>query len=130
MLKKLTHTALIVEDQNEALEFFVGKIGLEKRDDSPMGENQRWLTIGCKGQENVEIVLQVPDWGMDNLTPVERKAKIGKQSGFCFLSDNIEEDYHRLQKNGVKVIGKPEKMPWGTQLQFEDLYGNRHLLVE
>lgn len=129
MIKKLTHTPLIVEDQTKALTFFVEKMGFTKRDDSPMGPNQRWLTIGCKQQPDVEIILQAVDWGMDNATEEERRAQIGKQ-GFCFSSDNIEADYKNLQQKGVKVIGKPEKMPWGHQLSFEDLYGNKHLLVQ
>lgn len=129
MIKKLTHTSLIVEDQTKALNFFVEKMGFEKRDDSPMGPNQRWLTIGCKQQPDIEIILQAVDWGMDNATPKERRAQIGKQ-GLCFSTDDIQADYKALGQKGIKVLGKPEKMPWGYQLIFEDLYGNRHLLVE
>ncbi|MEM7361443.1 MAG: VOC family protein [Bacteroidota bacterium] len=129
MIKKITHTPLIVKDQEEALTFFTEKIGLEKRDDSPMGKNQRWLTVGCKKQPDIEIILQAVDWGMDNATPQELTAQIGKQ-GFVFSSDDIEGDYNSLKEKGVKVLAKPKKESWGYQFSFEDLYGNIHLLVQ
>lgn len=66
-----------------------------------MGPNQRWLTIHAKEQPNVDIILQKPDWGADDQTEKERSAQIGKQSGFCFASNNIQDDYTSLKKAGI-----------------------------
>lgn len=95
-----------------------------------MGPNQRWLTIHAKEQPNVDIILQKPDWGADDQTEKERSAQIGKQSGFCFASNNIQDDYTSLKKAGITLLGEPTKQPWGIQLLFEDLYGNTHLIVQ
>lgn len=129
MIKKLTHTPLIVKDQDEALAFFTEKLGFEKRDDDPMGPEQRWLTVGCKKQADTEIILQPVDWGMDNTTPEERRAQIGKQS-LTFSSDDIQDDYKTLKEKGVKVLYTPKKESWGYHISFEDLYGNIHFLVQ
>jgi len=130
MITKLTHTALLVRDQDEALQFFVEKLGFIKADDVPMGPNQRWLTVKCKNQPHVELILQAPDWGTSKLTEKERRACIGRQCGLAFSSDDIQADYKSFKEKGVKTLGKPTKQPWGTQLLFEDLYGNVHILVE
>ena len=122
--------ARLVRDQNEALDFFVNKLGFEKKDDSMMGEGKRWLTIGLRSQPELEIILQSPDWGMDNLAPAEREAQIGKSSGLSFASDDIEDDYRKLMAKGIEVLAPPAKKPWGRQILFKDPYGNIHLLVE
>ena len=129
MITQLTHTSLLVKDQEEALKFWQ-KLGFNKKDDTPMGPNQRWLTITCQAQPEVEIILQKADWGAGDQTEQERDAQIGKQPGFCFASDNIEEDYKRLKQAGVTLLGKPSQQPWGKQLLFKDLYGNTHVIVQ
>ncbi len=123
---QLTHVPLIVKNQDEALKFFVEKLGFEKKDDSPMGKD-RWLTVCCKGQP-IEIVLQMPHWGPEKASIQERTAMIGKQS-FCFSSPDIAQDHKKLLSKGVKILGQPTIEPWGKQLLFEDLYGNVYVLV-
>ena len=83
MITKLTHCSLIVHNQEEAPHFFIEKLGFVKKDDNPMGEGQRWLTIGCQSQLDLEIILGTPEWSSDKASFQERRAIIGKQS-FCF----------------------------------------------
>ncbi len=123
---KITHVSLMVKNQDEALAFFVKKLGYEKREDNPMGQD-RWLTVGCPGQA-LEIVLQMPHWGPEKASTKEREAMIGKQS-FCFASTDIQADYKQLTSQGVTVLEPPTQYPWGHQLIFADLYGNAHVLV-
>lgn len=125
-MMKLTHVSLIVQDQVEALAFFTEKLGFEKKDDAPMGTD-RWLTIGCKGQP-LEIILQTPHWGADKASQEEREAQIGKQS-FYFATEDAKHTYQMFKDNGVKCLSLPKKQSWGTEFQFEDLYGNVHGMV-
>lgn len=125
-MMQLTHVSLMVSNQKEALAFFTEKLGFEKKDDAPMGKD-RWLTIGCPGQA-VEIILQMPHWGVENASTQEREAQIGKQS-FYFYTVDIQETYQRFKDNGVKVLGVPKQQPWGAEFQFQDLYGNIHGMV-
>src|SRR3990170_1559709 len=56
MLKKVVYVALLVSDQDKALDFYTNKLGLEKRGDFPTRDGPRFLTVGVKGQD-FELVL-------------------------------------------------------------------------
>jgi len=119
----------MVANQEDALDFFVNKLGFVKKDDEPMGKEQRWLTVSTSKEANFEIILQDPAWGMSASSHEERRALIGKQEGFCFHCDDIVKSVNMLKKNGVEITA-PEQVPWGKQAKLKDLYGNTHLLVQ
>jgi predicted enzyme related to lactoylglutathione lyase len=116
-----------VKDQDEALRWYTGTLGFEKRADQVFGPGMRWLTVAPKDQEEVEIVLVLAD------TP-EKQARIGSQAAdHVFLvvqTDNCGQEYERLQSRGVKFLSPPVEQPWGVEAVFEDLYGNRVDLLE
>jgi len=62
MIRNLTHVTLWVHDQNEALEFYTKKLGMEVREDVSVAEmgGYRWLTVGLTGQPDVSFILTVP----------------------------------------------------------------------
>ena len=126
MITGLTHASVIVEDYDKALTWYTEKLGLELRNNAAFGEGYRWVTVGVKGQE-VEIVLHVPhaeepsDGGQRPASGVH---------GFVFGSDDCRKDADELRQRGVRITQGPEKVPWGIQAMFEDLYGNTHVLVE
>lgn len=127
MLTKLTRVTILVKDQEEALRWYTGTLGFEKRADQVFGPGIRWLTVAPKDQEEVEIVLVPAD------TP-EKQARIGSQAAdHVFLvvqTDNCGQEYERLQSHGVKFLSPPAEQPWGVEAVFEDLYGNRMDLLE
>ncbi|NDJ61812.1 MAG: glyoxalase, partial [Chloroflexi bacterium] len=103
MITKVTHVSVLVNDQDEALKFYVDTLGLEKRSDDPMpgSENQRWLTVGPKDQPDVEIILQATDWGVEPITTEERAALVGKAPGLLFQTNDIKADVEALKAKGV-----------------------------
>jgi catechol 2,3-dioxygenase-like lactoylglutathione lyase family enzyme len=60
MIKQITHSQIYVLDQDEALEFYVGKLGLEVNTDADLGF-MRWLTVNVPGDPDHEILLEKPD---------------------------------------------------------------------
>jgi catechol 2,3-dioxygenase-like lactoylglutathione lyase family enzyme len=60
MIQRLSHTTVYVLDQDEALAFYRDKLGFEVRTDHRMDNGFRWLTVGPKGQTDLEIVLMEP----------------------------------------------------------------------
>ena len=60
MITSLAHVTVIVNDYDEGIRFYTEVLGLELRADNPMGEGYRWVTVGVKGQEDVDIVLHKP----------------------------------------------------------------------
>ena len=57
MLNAITHSPIYVLDQDQALDFYVGKLGLEVNTDADIGF-MRWLTVGVPGEPGREILLR------------------------------------------------------------------------
>jgi predicted enzyme related to lactoylglutathione lyase len=125
MLTRLAVVTILVTDQDEALQFYTEKLGLEKLDDMEFGEGNRWLTVTAPQQRDVQIFLAKADsFGMDLVDHV------GKAPSWAFNTDNCQETYETLKARGVKFISEPKEQPWGIQAIFEDLYGNKFSVVE
>lgn len=127
MIKKVGHITVLVKDQNEALEFYTGKLGFKKCQNTIFGEGMRWVTVAPMGQSNLEVTF-VKAEGKEKL-----KA-LGKQAGdHVFLTletDDCQGDYEVLKTKGVKFFGKPERQSYGIEVVFEDLYGNLFDLIQ
>ena len=80
MFKALTHTFLYVLDQDEALDFYVGKLGLEVDTDADLGF-MRWLTVNVPGQPESQIVLATPEMGHDEETAAAIRELVARGGG-------------------------------------------------
>ena len=122
----ITHiqsTPICVSDQDAALDFYVGKLGFEVREDAPFGENTdlRWIEVAPPGADTV-LVLAKGYGGCED--------RLGKFTGVVFQCDNIQSTYEELRERGVHFTEEPAMQPWGMmQAQFEDPDGNRFVLV-
>ena len=125
MLTKLAVVTILVRDQDEALQFYTEKLGLEKMDDMNFGDGNRWLTVTAPGQRDVQIFLQKADsFGVDLMDSV------GRAPAWAFNTDNCRETYETLKGRGVHFVSEPKEQPWGIEATFEDLYGNKFSVVE
>jgi catechol 2,3-dioxygenase-like lactoylglutathione lyase family enzyme len=114
--------SLVVRDYDEALEFFVGKLGFELVEDKPVPEQaKRWVIISPPGAQESRLLLAQAS------TP-EQAARIGTQTGgrvFLFLyTDDFWRDYERYRAKGVEFVRPPAQHDYGTVAVFKDLYGN------
>lgn len=89
----------------------------------------RWVSVAPPDQDNLEVVLQPPDWG-DPSDIESRKALAGKAPGFVVTSDDCRAETEALTKKGVKFTSPPEEMPWGISAVFVDPYGHEHNLLQ
>jgi uncharacterized glyoxalase superfamily protein PhnB len=125
-----------VHDQQEALDFYTKKVGLEVRADvsfPEMGEF-RWLTVGPAGQEDVAIVL-MPIPGppvMDEETAEQVRTLMAKGfAGTVFLAtDDCQKSYEELKGRGVEFTEPPEQRPYGIDSGFRDPSGNSIRLTQ
>lgn len=119
--------ALVVRDYDEALAFYVGKLGFTLIEDTRLSETKRWVLVAPPGSSETRLLLARA------ATP-EQAARIGDQSGgrvFLFLhTDDFQRDYDRMRAAGVKLLEAPRAEPYGTVVVFEDLYGNRWDLLQ
>jgi len=127
MIEKIGHITLLVKDQDEALKFYTGKLGFKKCQDTTFGSGTRWITVTPRHQSGMEITFVLAD------TKNKSKA-LGKQAGdHVFMTvetENCLKDCEAMKAKGVKFFGEPVKQPYGTEVVFEDLYGNLYDLIE
>ncbi len=131
MIQRVTHVTVYVKDDDEALAFFTGKLGFKKQSDSPMGPGgPRWITVSPPGQPDFEITLFNPSTWFKGEEARTASEQIGRQAVLILASDDIEADHRALTAAGVAVDGPVRDLPWGRDLLFRDLYGNRYNLVQ
>jgi uncharacterized glyoxalase superfamily protein PhnB len=133
---RIANAQLWVHDQDEALEFYTQKLGMEVRSDATLPEmgDFRWLTVGPPGQEDVAIVLMaIPGPPvMDEATADQLRELIGKGfAGTVFLrTDDVRRDFEELKGRGVEFTEEPQEYPYGIDSGFRDPSGNALRLTQ
>ncbi|MFM7672840.1 MAG: VOC family protein [Bacteroidota bacterium] len=124
--QSLFQIALVVRDYDEALAFYVGKLGFTLIEDTVMSETKRWVVIS-PGKQGCQLLLA-------KAANEHQSTRVGDQTGgrvFLFMhTDDIKTDELRLKKEGIRIVRGPIREPFGQVLVFEDLYGNLWDLIE
>ena len=126
MRLQLTHTFLYVQDQDEALAFYTGPVGLEPRSDANL-DFMRWLTVGPPDQPDVEIGLMAvgPPLPPADEEPVRRLLAKGSLPAVIFATDDCDATFERLQAAGAEVMQEPIDQAYGVRdCAFRDPSGN------
>jgi|ERR1700738_936650 predicted enzyme related to lactoylglutathione lyase len=133
---KIANAQLWVTDQDEALDFYTRKLGMEVRMDVTMPEmgNFRWLTVGPANQPDIAIVLMpIPDPPvMDTESAEQVRTVLAKGfAGTIFLTtDDCQAEYRELSDRGVEFTEKPEQRPYGIDAALRDPSGNHLRLTQ
>jgi catechol 2,3-dioxygenase-like lactoylglutathione lyase family enzyme len=136
MLKQLTHVQVWVHDQDEALKFYTEKLGLELREDVTVPEmgNFRWLSVGVPGQDDVSITLMAvpgpPVFDEDTRAQIQALLAKGASGGLFFSTENAQESYEELKKQGVEFTQEPTEQPYGIDAGFRDPSGNHFRMMQ
>jgi catechol 2,3-dioxygenase-like lactoylglutathione lyase family enzyme len=131
VITKLTHVTILVKDYDEALEFYVNKLGFSVVVDMKDEHGGRFLGLALK-EGDIEIVLQKPS-DIPYYTPEQAhrlEQSIGSIPWWIFKVDDCQQTFEELSGKGVKFENTPDRKPWGTSVNFEDLYGNKFMLLE
>jgi catechol 2,3-dioxygenase-like lactoylglutathione lyase family enzyme len=126
----LAHIALVVRDYDEAIAFYVGKLGFTLvADDYQPEQDKRWVLVRPPGApEPAKTIL------LARASSPEQEAFIGNQTGgrvFLFLAtDDFDRDHAAFTAAGVELIRPPAVHPYGKVAVFADLYGNLWDLVQ
>jgi catechol 2,3-dioxygenase-like lactoylglutathione lyase family enzyme len=135
-MMRIANAQVWVADQDEALEFYTKKLGMEVRSDVTLPEMGafRWLTVGPPGQEDVAITLMaIPGPPvMDEETAQQVRDLMAKGfAGTVFLAtDDVRSDYEELKGRGVEFTEEPEERPYGIDSGFRDPSGNSFRLTQ
>src|SRR3954454_20315660 len=116
MLKTTRLHSLFVLDQDQALEFYVGKLGFEVNTDIDLGF-MRWLTINVPGDPGREILLEKPGPpSMDEATAAQVRELLTKGATggwFILTTDDCRKAYEELLAKGVEFTDPPTERPYG-----------------
>jgi catechol 2,3-dioxygenase-like lactoylglutathione lyase family enzyme len=127
MLKNIRLTQIFVLDQDEALDFYVGKLGLEVATDQDLGF-MRWLTVRLPGEEDREILLETPGPpAMDGATAEQVRELVSKGAtgGWIgFSTDDCRKTYETLLERGVEFTEEPTERSYGIDCALRDPFGN------
>ena len=126
MLNSLSISNIWVFDQDEALDFYVGKLGLEVHTDSDL-EFMRWLTVNVPGDPDRELLLSVPGPPMmDEAGAAQLRDLVSKGAlfGAIFRTDDCRATYEELRAKGVEFTQEPEDRFYGTDCGLRDPFGN------
>jgi catechol 2,3-dioxygenase-like lactoylglutathione lyase family enzyme len=118
--------SLLVRDYDEAIAFYVGKLGFELSGDADRGGGKRWVRVTPRGgQTSLLLARAVTD---------EQRAAVGNQSGgrvWLFLeTEDFDRDHAAFLTAGVHFRETPRREEYGVVAVFEDLYGNAGDLIE
>ena len=126
MKQQLAHIALVVNDYDEAINFYTKKLHFNLLEDSTLSETKRWVLIAPPGSSCALLLAKASN--------EEQMSRVGNQTGgrvFLFLhTDNFDRDYQNLLDNQIEIVRQPVLEKWGKVAVFADLYGNLWDLIE
>ena len=131
MLTGLTITQIYVPDQDQALDFYVGKLGFEVTNDMQFGP-MRWLTVALPGQQDRAILLEKPgppSMSEETAEQVRELIAKGAAGGHLFFrTDDAYKTHAELKEKGVEITEEPVEQIYGIDFGLRDPFGN-HLRI-
>ena len=127
MKQELAHIALVVNDYDEAIDFYTKKLRFTLIEDTVLSATKRWVIVSPPGSSGCSLLLA-------KAANEEQRTRIGNQAGgrvFLFLhKDDIHRDYRNMLEEDISFLRNPVVEPYGTVAVFKDLYGNLWDLIE
>jgi uncharacterized glyoxalase superfamily protein PhnB len=132
MITRLNVSSIYVLDKDQALDFYVNKLGLEKANDVRQG-GYRWLTVRVPGAET-EISLEQPGAPLHDDATAESMRDLvtkGAMSGLVFVTDDVRSLYETLRSRGVEdFTQEPTDHFYGTDMGLRDPFGNHIRILQ
>ncbi|MBX2924432.1 MAG: VOC family protein [Chitinophagaceae bacterium] len=127
MYQRIAHIALVVDDYDDAIEFYTKKLDFDLLEDTKLSDEKRWVMVAPRGANECCLLLA-------KAANEQQKTFVGNQTGgrvFLFLfTDDFWRDYEKLKNREIKFVRPPQDFEYGTVAVFEDLYGNMWDLIE
>jgi catechol 2,3-dioxygenase-like lactoylglutathione lyase family enzyme len=128
MNQNIAHIAIVVRDYDDAIDFYVNKLGFVLVEDSYQpAQDKRWVVVKPKGDGAASLLLA-------QASSSHQENYIGDQAGgrvFLFLqTDDFWRDYAAYLEKGIEFTREPKQADYGIVAVFKDLYGNLWDLVQ
>jgi uncharacterized glyoxalase superfamily protein PhnB len=133
MYGHINMSSIFVLDQDKAIDFYVGTLGLELTNNMDLGF-MRWVTVGVPGQPGRDVLLELPGPPvMDAKTTEQVRDLVTKgATGFTLglTTDDCMKTYDTLKARGVEFTSEPEEHFYGTDFGIRDPFGNNIRIVQ
>lgn len=127
-MNAISRSQIYVLDQDQALDFYVNKLGMEVNTDQDLGF-MRWLTVNLPGDPEREILLEKPGPpAMDPATAEQVRELLtkGALGGYLFMTtDDAHKTHEELVAKGVEITDEPTERPYGIDFGIRDPFGNK-----
>jgi predicted enzyme related to lactoylglutathione lyase len=133
---RIATAQLWCRDQDEALNFYTKKVGMEVKSDVTLPEmgNFRWLVVGPPGQDEVGIALMAipgpPVFEPETVDLINAVLNKGVAGTVFLTTDDCRASYEELRGRGVEFVEEPEERPYGIDAGFRDPSGNHLRLTQ
>lgn len=123
MINKIGKITVYVQDQEQAKDFWLNKVGFVLKFEQPIGPNASWIEVGPSEEEFTTLVLySKPLMEKQNPSAVSHPS-------ILFSTTDIESAYDNMKEKGIDVE-ELQKMPFGSMFTFRDQDGNKYILRE
>lgn len=125
--QRISNIALVVENYDDAIEFYTTKLNFQLIEDTDLGAGKRWVQIAPPNSNGTNLLLA-------QASDDQQKKSVGNQAGgrvFLFLQTNdFWRDYEHMKTQGVEFTEEPRVEEYGTVVVFKDLYGTKWDLLQ
>ncbi len=126
-MQSIFQLSLVVNDYDEAIQFYTQTLNFKLVEDTVLSETKRWVVVAPEGSTGCSLLLA-------KAANDEQKRYVGNQTGgrvFLFLhTDDLARDYNAMRAKGVIFVREPSVEAYGTVAVFKDLYGNLWDIIE
>ena len=123
----ISSVALVVDNYDDAIDFYTKKLKFELVEDTDLGGGKRWVKISPPNSNGTNLLLA-------KASSAQQSKSVGNQTGgrvFLILqTDDFWRDYNDMRSKGVSFKQSPRVEDYGTVVVFEDIYGNKWDLLQ
>lgn len=127
MQHNISNLAIIVNDYDEAIEYYTKKLNFELKANIENDDGHKWVQLAPANATGCHLIFNQAATEQD-------RAVIGKQAGSQVLAiletDDFWRDYETMKNSGVEFTESPREEEYGTVVIFKDLYDNKWDLIE
>ena len=127
MTQHLSAVTVVVSDYDDAIAFYVGRLGFKLVEDTVLFPGKRWVVVAPPGSSETGLLLAQAD-------SKQQSEAIGNQTGgrvFLILkTDDFDRDYAKFKRGGIEFLEEPRLEAYGKVVVFQDVFGNKWDLIE
>lgn len=121
---KIKLTSVSIDDYDKALKFYTEIMGFVKKQDIPLGEGVRWITVVSPEEPNGTELLLEPNASYPAMKALKESLVKDGIPYTAFLVNDVQQEYERMKERGVEFTMEPTNMGMSTAAIFDDTCGN------